>query len=201
MYFPYNPRVIMVKVMGTKEHDRGIALTTALTILGLLAAIGGIAGPILPVIPGPLLSFLALILISWAENWEPFSAVFLIIMACAMVVVSVLEYILSTGAAKRYGASRTGFWGSIAGLILGLFFFPPWGMIPGAIVGALAGELIAGKRGKEALRAGWGVLIGNLIVIGLKLAYFGVVLFFFVKEMFRIKNMSRDIDDANETLL
>jgi uncharacterized protein YqgC (DUF456 family) len=156
-------------------------LITALTILGLLAAIGGIAGSILPLVPGPPLSYLALILVSYARNWEPFSATFLIIMACAMVVVSFLEYILPAGAARRYGASRTGFWGSIAGLIVGLFFFPPWGMILGAIVGALAGELIAGKRGKEALRAGWGVLIGNLIVIGLKLAYSGVILFLYIK--------------------
>lgn len=181
--FPYNPWVIMVKVMGTKEHDRGIALITAIIILGLLVAIAGIAGSILPLIPGPPLSFLALILVSLAKNWEPFSATFLIIMACAMVVLSILEYILPAGAARRYGASKVGFWGSIGGLIVGIFFFPPWGMILGAIVGALAGELIAGKRGKEALRAGWGVLVGNLIVIGLKLAYSGIILFFYIKAL------------------
>ena len=158
-------------------------MVTALIILGLLAAVSGIAGSILPVIPGPPLSFLALILISFAKDWEPFSTVFLVIMACAMVVLSFLEYILPAGAARRYGASKTGFWGSIGGLIVGIFFFPPWGMILGAIVGALAGELIAGKSGKEALRAGWGVLIGNLIVIGLKLAYSGIILFFLIKEM------------------
>jgi len=100
-----------------------------------------------------------------------------------MVVVSLLDYILPAQASKWYGASKTGFWGSIGGLILGIFLFPPWGMILGAIVGALAGELIAGKRGKEALRAGWGVLIGNLIVIGLKLAYSGIILFFYIKAM------------------
>lgn len=158
-------------------------MTTALIILGLLAAIFGIAGSILPVIPGPPLSFLALILISFAKNWEPFGTVFLVIMCCAMVAVSFLDYILPAQASKWYGASKAGFWGSIGGLIAGIFLFPPWGMILGAIVGALAGELIAGKRGKEALRAGWGVLIGNLIVIGLKLAYSGLILFFCIKAM------------------
>ena len=158
-------------------------MTSALIILGLLAAIFGILGSILPVIPGPPLSFLALILISLAKDWEPFSAAFILIMACAMVVVSLLDYILPAQASKWYGASKTGFWGSIGGLIVGIFLFPPWGMILGAIVGALAGELIAGKRGKEALRAGWGVLIGNLIVIGLKLAYSGIILFFYIKAM------------------
>lgn len=158
-------------------------MTSALIILGLLAAIFGILGSILPVIPGPPFSFLALILISLAKDWEPFSAAFILIMACAMVVVSLLDYILPAQASKWYGASKTGFWSSIGGLILGIFLFPPWGMILGAIVGALAGELIAGKSGKEALRAGWGVLIGNLIVIGLKLAYSGIILFFYIKAM------------------
>jgi len=158
-------------------------LTTALTILGLIAAIAGLAGSILPVIPGPPLSFLALILVSWARDWEPFGASFLLIMAFAMVAVSLLDYILPVSAAKRYGASKTGLWGSIGGLIAGFFFFPPWGMILGTILGALAGELIAGKRGREALRAGWGVLIGNLLVTGLKLFYSGVMLFFVIKEV------------------
>ena len=179
--FPYKPWVMMIKVMAAEVHNKGIALIAALTILGLIAALGGIAGSILPVIPGPPLSFLALILVSCARNWEPFSTVFLVIMACTMVIVSFLEYILPAGAAKRYGASKTGLWGSLGGLIVGLFFIPPWGMILGAIVGALVGELIAGKRGREALRAGWGVLIGNLLVIGLKLAYSGVILFFYIK--------------------
>jgi uncharacterized protein YqgC (DUF456 family) len=158
-------------------------LTTALTILGLIAAIAGLAGSLLPVIPGPPLSFLALILVSWARDWEPFGAAFLLIMAFAMVAMGLLDYILPIGTAKRYGASKTGLWCSIGGLIAGFFLLPPWGMIPGTILGAFVGELIAGKRGKEALRAGWGVLIGNLIVIGLKLAYSGIILFFYIKTM------------------
>jgi len=156
-------------------------LTTTLIILGLIAAIAGLAGSILPVIPGPPFSFLALILVSWAKDWEPFGAAFLIVMACAMVVVSAMDYLLPAGAAQWYGASRAGLWGSIVGLILGLFFFPPWGMISGTIIGAFAGELITGKRGKPALRAAWGALIGNLLVTGLKLVYAGVILLFVIK--------------------
>jgi len=168
---------------GNKGAQQGTALTTVLIILGILAAAAGIAGSILPVIPGPPFSFLALVLVSWARDWEPFSAAFLIIMACAMVMVSALDYILPAGAARWYGASKEGLWGSIAGLILGIFFFPPWGMILGTIIGAFAGELIAGKRGKSALRAAWGALIGNLLVTGLKLLYSGAILFFVIKEV------------------
>ena len=179
----YNAWLIMVKVIAGNEHKKGTVLATALTILGLIAAIGGLAGSILPVIPGPPLSFLALILVSWARNWGPFSTAFLCIMAGAMVVVSLLDYILPAGAAKWYGASQAGLWGSIAGLLMGLFFFPPWGMIPGTIIGSIAGELIAGKRGKSALRAAWGALIGNLFVTVVKLLYSGFILFLAIKEV------------------
>jgi hypothetical protein len=155
-----------------------------LIILGLLLALIGLVGCILPVIPGPPLSFFALIILSYAKNWEPFSSTFLIIMAGLTIVVTILDYVVPASGAKKYGASRLGVWGSIIGMLFGLFFFPPWGMLIGAIGGALAGELAGGKEGKKALRAGWGVFVGNMVSVGLKLAFSGVILFFYIKEMF-----------------
>jgi len=151
--------------------------------LGLLFALVGLAGCILPFIPGPPLSFLALIILSYAKNWEPFSSTFLIIMAGLTILVTILDYVVLPAAAKRYGASKLGMWGSIIGMLIGLFLFPPWGMLIGAIVGVLVGELVAGKEGRKALRAGWGVFVGNMVVIGLKLAFSGVILFFYVRGM------------------
>jgi uncharacterized protein YqgC (DUF456 family) len=156
----------------------------ALIILGLLFAMVGLAGCILPVIPGPPFSFLALIILSWAKDWEPFSSTFLIIMAGLTILLTILDYVVPVIGAKKYGASKLGLWGSIIGILIGLFFFPPLGMLIGAIVGALAGELIAGKEIKKALRAGWGVFVGNMLVIVLKLAFSGVILFFYAKEIF-----------------
>lgn len=155
-----------------------------LIILGLLFAVIGLIGCILPIIPGPPLSFFALIILSYAKNWEPFSTIFLIIMAGLTIVVTILDYVVPAIEAKRYGASKLGVWGSIIGMLFGLFIFPPWGMLIGAITGALAGELAGGKKGKKALRAGWGVFVGNTMSIGLKLAFSGAILFFYIKEMF-----------------
>jgi len=154
-----------------------------LIILGLLFALIGLIGCILPVIPGPPLSFFALIILSYAKNWEPFSVTFLIIMAGLTILATALDYVVPAIGAKRYGASKLGVWGSIIGMLIGLFIFPPWGMLIGAIIGALAGELAGGKKGKKALRAGWGVFVGNIIGIGLKLAFSGAILFFYIKEM------------------
>ena len=155
-----------------------------LIILGFLFAVIGLIGCILPVIPGPSLSFFALIILSYAKNWEPFSTTFLIIMAGLTIVVTLLDYAVPVIGAKRYGASTLGVWGSIIGMVFGFFIFPPWGMLIGAIAGALAGELLSGKRGKKAVRAGWGVFVGNIMSIGLKLAFSGFILFFYIKEMF-----------------
>ena len=153
-------------------------------ILGLLLSLVGLAGCLLPVIPGPPLSFLALIILSLVKNWEPFSPTLLIILAIITVFVSIFDNIAPVAGAKKYGASKWGFWMSVAGMLIGLIFFPPWGIILGTFIGAFVGELISGKEGSHALRAGWGVFVGTFVGIGLKLAASGVMLFYYIKYMF-----------------
>lgn len=159
-------------------------MITVLVVLGFLLALVGVAGSILPVIPGPPLSLLALIILSFAKNWEPFGSTFLITMAALTAFVTILDYVVPAAGARRYGASKLGVWGSIIGMLIGLFLFPPWGMVIGAFLGAMAGEAFGGIEGKRMLQAGWGVLVGNMVGIGVKLALSGVMLFFYVKEMF-----------------
>jgi len=159
------------------------ALTVTLIILGLVLALLGLIGCLLPVIPGPPISFVGLLVLSYAKNWEAFSVTFLVVMGVLTVVVVVLDYVVPAGGAKKYGASKTGVAGSIIGMLAGVFFFPPFGLFLGAFVGALVGELIARKGGQEALRAGWGVFVGIMVGTGLKLAFTGVILFFYIKEL------------------
>jgi uncharacterized protein YqgC (DUF456 family) len=105
-------------------------------------------------------------------------------MAVITVVVSVLDYAMPAGGAKKYGASRWGIWGSLIGMPLGLVFFPPWGIIIGGIAGALLGELIVGKETGKALQASWGIFVGFMLSTGLKVLFCCVILFFYLKEMF-----------------
>ena len=155
-----------------------------LIVLGLILALAGLVGCIFPAIPGPPLSFAALIFLSYAKDWEPFGARFLIIMGGLAALVTVLDYVVPAAGAKKYGASTFGVWGSIIGLLIGFFFLSVLGMFIGGFVGAVAAEILAGRKRKEALRAGWGAFVGNLFGIGLKLALSGVILLFYVKEMF-----------------
>lgn len=158
-------------------------MTTTAVIIGLILALTGFFGCFLPVIPGPSLSLLSLVILSYAKNWELFSITFLIFMTGLAVLVTVLDYVVPITGAKKYGASKRGVWGSIIGMFLGVFFFPPWGIILGAFIGALVGEMISGRKGKKAMRVVWGIFIGNLISIGIKLTYAGAVLFFYIKGM------------------
>jgi len=108
----------------------------------------------------------------------------LITIAILTIVVSVLDYLVPAGGAKKYGASKLGVWGSIVGMPLGLFFFPPWGILIGGIVGALVGEMLAGKEAEKAFRASWGIFVGYMVSTGLKLVFSGILFFFYIKEMF-----------------
>jgi uncharacterized protein YqgC (DUF456 family) len=155
-----------------------------LIILGVICLFVGIIGCVIPGVAGPPFSFLALILLSIAKGWEPFSAQFLIVMAVITIVVTVLDYVVPAAGAKKFGASRAGFWGAVLGLFGGLILFPPFGMILGAFLGAIVGELSVGKEGSQALKAGWGVFMGVMFGMILKLIASGIMTFYFIKALF-----------------
>lgn len=85
--------------------------------------------------------------------------------------------------AKVYKASKYGIWGSVIGMIIGLFFFPPWGMIIGILVGAVFGELLAGKKGSDAFKVGAVTFIASIIMIIAKLIISGIMTFYFMIEI------------------
>ena len=153
-------------------------------IIGCIFLIVGLIGCVVPGVPGPPFSFLALVMLSIAKRWEPFTLNFLIIMAVMTIVVTVLDYVVPAAGAKKFGASKFGFWGAVIGMLVGIIFFPPLGMIIGAFIGAIVGEMIVGKQTYDALKAGWGVFIGVMFGMLLKLIASGVMTFYFIKGLF-----------------
>jgi hypothetical protein len=153
-----------------------------LLILGIVLIIGGIIGCILPILPGPPISYGGLLLVHFAEKWQ-FTAQTLLILGLITVLVTILDYFVPIWGTKRFGGSKAGINGSTVGLILGLLFFPPLGMIIGPFVGAVIGEMIAKNDTATALRSGFGSFIGFLMGTGMKLATSGVIAFYFVKEV------------------
>jgi uncharacterized protein YqgC (DUF456 family) len=112
-----------------------------LTVLAFLFLLIGLIGSVAPVIPGPPLAYVGLLLLQWRGNGG-FSSTFLWVWAGITVAVTVLDYVLPAIMTKKFGGSKLAVIGSVVGLIIGIFFFPPLGMILGPFLGALLGELI-----------------------------------------------------------
>jgi len=159
-------------------------LDIVLIVIGSLLQLVGLAGCVLPWLAGPPFNFLGLILLCLARGWDTFSPTFLIMMGALTALTMVLDYVLPMAGAKKFGSTKRGFWGAFIGMVLGVVLFPPFGMIIGAFLGAVAGELSAGKKNAEAMKAGWGVFLGVITALILKLAVSGIMTFFFVKAMF-----------------
>lgn len=152
-----------------------------LIVLGVVCILTGIAGCILPVIPGPPLSWLGLLLLHFTRYGQ-FSTNFLLVMAFLALAVTVLDYIIPVWGTKKFGGSKAGMWGATIGIFLGLFFFPPAGLIIGPFIGAIIGEVIAGKDSTSAFKAGLGSFIGFLLSTGLKLGVSLMMAVYFFKE-------------------
>lgn len=153
-----------------------------LTAGGGLLMIVGLVGCVLPVIPGPPLSFTGLLLLHFS-NYADFSFEFLLMFGCLAVIVTILDYVVPIWGTKKFGGSRAGMWGAAIGLVLGLIFLPPLGIIIGPFAGAVIGEALTGKETAHAFRAGLGSLLGLMMGIGLKLAASVAMTFYFVKEL------------------
>jgi uncharacterized protein YqgC (DUF456 family) len=150
-------------------------------IIGAILILLGLAGCILPVLPGPPLSFIGLLLLALINHFSPpLTPTLITVMALTTLAVTVAEYILPLISAKRYGASTWGIWGSMVGMTIGIFF-SPFGVLLGAFIGAVAVEWLIQKDKRQALKAGWGVFIGTLMGTVLKVGVSGMMAYYFIR--------------------
>lgn len=136
-------------------------------ILGIILLIVGIAGSILPILPGPPIAYAGLIIQQFREP-DPFTSKFLWIWAGIVVISLILDYMIPVWGTKKYGGTKYGIWGCAIGFLLA-FWMGPLGMIIGPFIGAFAGEMIAGQDSKKSFRAAVGSFAGFLLGTFLKL--------------------------------
>jgi uncharacterized protein len=154
-----------------------------LLVLGIIFMIIGIIGCLVPVLPGPPISFLGIILLH-LTRFSQFTPGTLITLGIITVLVTVLDYIVPVWGTKRFGGSKYGTRGATVGLVIG-FFLGPLGIILGPLIGAFVGEMIFKDDITYAFKAGFGSLLGFLTGIGLKLAASFAMTFYFVKELIK----------------
>ena len=133
-----------------------------LATIGFLCVVVGVFGSFLPIVPGPGLSWVGLLLL-YLTNAVPNSYWMLGITAGFVLLVTVLDYIIPAKGTKRYGGSKYGIWGTNIGLVVGILAPIPFGFLIGPFVGAFFGELIFNSSDhKRAFKAATGSFVGFL---------------------------------------
>lgn len=133
-------------------------MDTLLIILGLLCLIGGLLGCVIPMLPGPPLAYAGMLLLHFTDKVQ-FTTTQLLAWLAIVGIVQLLDYLVPLIGTKYSGGSQWGPRGCLAGTIVGLFFMP-WGLIIGPFAGAFIGELLGGKETVQALKSGFGSLLG-----------------------------------------
>ena len=151
-----------------------------LVVLAFILLFIGILGAVVPVIPGPPLSYLGLLLLQWS-GYAGFTSVFLWVWAGIALVITIMDNFLPSLLTKLFGGSKAAVIGSFVGLLAGIFLFPPIGMIAGPFFGALIGELIFSQSGgRKALKAAFGAFLAFIVGSGAKMIASAVMLYYAV---------------------
>ena len=160
----------------------------ALLIFGFLLMLIGILGSFLPVLPGPPVSWIGLLLL-YLTKVVPDDWVFLGITLVIALVVFALDYIIPAVGTKKFGGTRAGMIGTTLGLLVALFFpvLGPLGIIIWPFVGALVGELMNKADKKTATKAAFGSFIGFLTGTFLKFVVTVVFLGLFISTAWEYK--------------
>jgi len=137
--------------------------------LAVVLVLVGIAGTVLPALPGAPLVFVGLVCAAWADGFQKVGWPTLSILAILMLLTFVVDFLASRWGAKRVGASWLALAGAFVGTIVGLFFNVP-GLIFGPFLGAVAGEWLAVRNLRQAGKVGLGTWLGMILGIAAKLA-------------------------------
>jgi uncharacterized protein YqgC (DUF456 family) len=137
-------------------------------ILAIVLMAIGIAGTVLPALPGLPLVFAGMLLAAWAGGFEQVGAGMLVVLGGLTLLSLLIDFWATAVGAKRVGASRMAVIGAVIGTFGGIFFGPV-GLFVGPFAGALAGELLHGRKLGRATRIGFGTWLGIVFGVVLKL--------------------------------
>ena len=151
-------------------------------VIALAVMLFGLAGTILPIIPGVPIIFVAIVIHTLLTDFSVISGQTIVVFAVLTAASLLLDWLAGSLGVKKMGGSAAGMIGAFVGMIAGL-------MIPGAglfvfILSAFAGavvfEMLAGKESKTALKAGLGSFIGFLAGTVIKFAIGVVMIVYFI---------------------
>ena len=152
-------------------------MTTVLWIVAVLLVLTGLAGTVLPVLPGTAFVFAGLLLAAWLQDFAQVGWITIAVLGALTLLSFVVDFVASAVGAQRVGASR----GAIAGAAIGTVIGIPLGIVgllAGPFLGAVVGELAARpdvlRAGKVGVGAWMGFLVGTLLKLALAFAMVGI---------------------------
>lgn len=159
-------------------------MTVLALIITLIIMFVGLAGTIIPMLPGIPLIYLGYLIYGLATGWSHYGAQAMVGWGAVAVLSVGIDYYAGAAGAKKFGATRAGVIGSLIGGLVGVIFLGLLGLIAGPFLGAVAGELLGGAPQKQAMRAGWGTFVGflagSLFKVALALVMIGTFLWWII---------------------
>jgi uncharacterized protein YqgC (DUF456 family) len=151
------------------------------TVIACGLMLAGIIGSVVPLLPGPPLSYAGMLVLQLRQQ-PSFTTAFLLTWLGIVIVIQVLDYVIPLYGTKKFGGTRYGIWGCAIGLMAGLWFGPV-GIVVGPFAGAFVGEWLANNQAEQALRAALGSFIGFVFSTLLKLVTCLVMGWYLVKAL------------------
>jgi uncharacterized protein len=149
-------------------------------LLATLLVVVGLAGAVLPALPGVPLVFGGLIVAAWADDFQRVGWVVLTLLGLLTLFSFAIDFAATALGAKRVGATRLAVIGAAVGTVFGIFLGIP-GLILGPFAGAVAGEMLSHGEWRKATQAGvatWiGLLFGTLAKLALVFTMLGIFVF------------------------
>ncbi|MDR2883157.1 MAG: DUF456 domain-containing protein [Alistipes sp.] len=159
-------------------------MDTFLAILAILAAIIGLAGSIIPALPGPPVGWVGLLVLSFTDYYDR-PGWFLWLWLGIVAIVTLADNLLPVAMTKKFGGSRAATWGTAIGMVVGMFF-GPWGLVLGPFAGAYIGEVVGNRsEGRVALRVATGAFFAFICGVGIKLITSGLLIWYIVADLIR----------------
>ena len=156
-------------------------METLLIISAIVCGLIGIIGSVIPILPGPALSFVGL-LCAYLSDGSSITTGMLWMWGAITTVVSIMDYVLPGYFSKVFGGSKAGITGATLGVFAGLFM-GPIGIIFGPFAGAVIGEMLNQHRTlDEAVKVGFGSLLSFIVGTGLKLVVAGMMMYYIAQD-------------------
>tara|TARA_Y100000994_G_C15702465_1_gene445725 strand:- start:4863 stop:5342 length:480 start_codon:yes stop_codon:yes gene_type:complete len=151
-------------------------------IIALLLLLVGLFGAILPILPGPIISYIGLLIFYFFTDLN-LSSNELFIYSIVTILVFFSDYMLQFIGVKKFGGEKFSMYGTFLGILVGLFF-PPIGLVLGPFLGALIGAFVDNKERGKAIGIAIGALVGFVFGTILKIIYSLYILYIVINKLF-----------------